>query len=208
MKRLSLLIILIPTAMLAVAAEPVGVATRAKAAAEQTKKSAVPAPRRKAVAVQSSVLSSDTLAALPAPGVLHPDLVPEGTSFISSCSWNESAGETCESKCPPIVINLPFGAKNASNRALADPGVVRVFDRNAGAFVGNYAFNGLPANGQYKPASVKRLIVRCHPPGQASVGAAPPPTHDIVVETQSPEVDKNNNSRPFHVGPNDELVLP
>jgi hypothetical protein len=160
------------------------------------------------VTAQSSLFSSAAMTALPSPGVLYPDLVPESTPFISACSWNEAAGETCESKCPPIVINLPFGTKNASNRALSSSGVVKVFDRQSGTFVGNYGFNGLPANGLYKPASVKRLLVRCHPPGQASVSPPPPPTHDVVVETAATEIDKNNNSMPFHVGPNDQLVLP
>jgi hypothetical protein len=194
--------------MLAAAAAEPGSVHKPRAASDRSAKTVQPIAGRKSVAVSSSVLSSDTLAALPAPGVLHPDLVPEGTAFVSSCSWNEAAGETCESKCPPIVINLPFGTKNVSNRALTSPGVIRVLDRSTGTFVANYAFNGLPANGLYKPASVKRLLVRCHPPGQASVGPAPPPTHDIVVETSAPEVSKNNNSRPFHVGPQDELVLP
>ncbi|MGQ0835562.1 MAG: hypothetical protein ACT4O5_11725 [Gammaproteobacteria bacterium] len=125
---------------------------------------------KKTVSASASIFSSDTLATLPAPGVLYPDLVPEGTPFSGSCSWNESAGETCASQCPPIVVNLPFGTKNASNRALNAPGIVKVFRRETGTFVGNYPFNGLPAKGLYKPVSVKRLIVRCHPPGQASSG--------------------------------------
>ena len=189
------------------AAEPVS-GDKVRPARDRSTKAVPPNSGKKSIAVSSSVLNSDALAALPAPGVLHPDLVPEGTPFMSSCSWNEAAGETCESKCPPIVINLPFGTRNVSNRALTNPGVVRVRDRGTGTFVANYAFNGLPANGTYKPASVKRLLVRCHPPGQVSVSPTPPPTHDIVVETAAPEVNKNNNSQPFHVGPQDQLVLP
>jgi hypothetical protein len=209
LKRLLLLLILIPTAMLAVAAEPVGVARRDAASAtgsERSNKTVPPAARKKTVTAQSSIFSATTLTALPAPGVLYPDLVPKSMSFVGSCDWNEAAGETCESKCPPTYVDLRFGTLNASNRALTGTGKVKVVAKASGQLLREYTFNGLASQAHFLPAAIRRQIVWCHT--GASVGPAPPPTHELIVETAANEVDKNNNKKDFHVGPNDQLVLP
>ena len=206
MKCLTLLVLLIATAIPASGAEPTATG-KGRPTADRTAKTVPPAPAgRKAITSSSSIFSSDTLAMLPAPGVLYPDLIPEGTPYVSSCTWNPSAGETCESKCPPIEINLPFGTKNASNRALNGQALVRIYQRPSGQLLKEYSFNGLAAQGRFMPASIKRLLVRC-PTGTSSQGT-PPATHDLVIETAASEVHKDNNAKPLHLLPNDQLVLP
>jgi hypothetical protein len=207
MKSLSLLVVLIPAAMLAAAAEPVGVDKRGPSAAtapERATKNASAAPRRRTATAQASILSTDTLAMLPAPGVLFPDLVPRGVRFVASCGWNEAAGETCETACPPTYADLAYGTRNASNRALSGAGKVKVFLKSTGALVREYPMNGLAAQGEFLPGKVRRKIVFCS--NTTSVGSPPPATHDLVVETAANEVSKNNNKSEFHVAPDEQLL--
>jgi hypothetical protein len=210
MKRLFAVVILVSAATLATAAEPVGVAKRDAASAsapERSTKAVSPAPpRKKSVTAQSSLFSVTALTALPAPGVLYPDLVPRSMSFLGSCTWNEAAGETCESKCPPTSVDLRFGTQNVSNRALTGTGKVKVVAKASGQLLREYTFDGLASQAQFLPAAIRRQIVWCHT--GTSVGPAPPPTHDLIVETAANEVDKNNNRKEFHVGPTDQLLLP
>jgi hypothetical protein len=207
MKHLSLLIVLVPAAMLAFAAEPVGVDKRGPSAAtapERSSKSAPVAARRRTATAQASILSTDTLAMLPAPGVLHPDLVPRGMMFAASCGWNEAVGETCESACPSTYADVRYGTRNASNRALSGAGKVKVFLKSTGALVREYPINGLAAQGEFLPGKVRRKIVFCHT--TSSVGPPPPATHELVVETAATEVSKNNNKSEFHVAPDEQLL--
>jgi hypothetical protein len=210
--RLGSLAILLAAAIAASAAEPItGSQARAPTEAGSRTPAQAPAaparrPGRQTLTTSShSILGSDTLAMAPSPYVLHPDLVPQGTPFVSSCSWSPAAGETCESECPPIEINLPFGTKNQSNRALTAPGTVKVFLRSSGQLLKEFPFDGLAARAHYMPASIKRLLVRCN--SGTSMGT-PTATHDVVIETAATEANKNNNTMQLHVGANDQLILP
>lgn len=208
MQRLCLLLILITTTMLAITAEPVGADKRGPSTATapvRARQVAPPAPGKKTVTAQSSLFNSEVMTAAASPGVYYPDLVPKGTAWAGSCGWDEAAGETCESKCPPEYVDLPFGTRNASNRALDGTGKVKVVAKATGQLLREYTFSGLPSHQSYMPGKIRKQIVWCHT-GTSVTQISP--THDLIVETAATEANKNNNNGQFYVGPDDQLILP
>jgi hypothetical protein len=167
-----------------------------------TRRSA-PAGGIKSSSTSSSVFTTNVQQALN-PQLLLPDLVPHSTSVLSVCNWNESQGETCESQCPPIQMTLPIGTKNVSQRPLS--GLVRIQVRTypAGGVVKDWTVTDVPGQGIKTPGWVKKTIVRCHPPGQASVGG-PPPNYSLVIQTSAAEASPNNNTITMYISPDSQI---
>ncbi len=177
----------------------------AYAAATDAPKGAKPgAARIKKVQTQYSPLAGNIATAAVNPVLITPDLVPHVGSFISSCSWNESQGETCESKCPPIEITLGLGTKNISQRPLSGPVAVKLLTHPAGAVQKNWNVTDVAGQGVKAPGWLKKTVVRCHPPGQASISQTPPNCR-LAIETGAAEADKNNNTRLLYIGPDTRI---
>lgn len=162
------------------------------------------AARIKKIQTQYSPLGNIATVAVN-PVLITPDLVPYVGSFISSCSWNESQGETCESKCPPIEITLGLGTKNISQRPLSGQVTVRLLHHPAGTVAKNWNVTDVAGQAVKAPGWLKRTLVRCHPPGQASISQPPPPNYRLAIDTGANEADKNNNTQLLYVGPDTRI---
>lgn len=179
--------------------------TVASAATDAAKGSKPGAARIKKIQTQYSPLTGSIATIAVNPVLTTPDLVPYVGSFISSCSWNESQGETCESKCPPIEITLGLGAKNISQRPLSGQVAVKLLNHPAGTAVKNWNITDMAGQAVKAPGWLKRTLVRCHPPGQASVSQTPPPNYRLAIDTGANEADKNNNTRLLYIGPDTRI---
>lgn len=159
-----------------------------------------PGPGTKSVSTEVSVLNPAIATVAVNPKVMLPDPIPAASSYISSCSWNESQGETCESQCPPVTVNFKLGTKNASSRRLTGLVTVRLLAHPSGSVVREWSVTDLAGSEIKMPGYFTRTIVRCHPPGQSTVSNTPP-NHNLVVQTDAAEADKNNNSRLIYIEP-------
>ncbi len=173
-------------------AEPVGQPQATGQAAQVTTKPG----GIKSASVNFSVLTSSVQAVNPL--LLLPDLVPTVFSAIASCDWNESLGETCESKCPPRDQAIPLGTKNISQRPLSGPVRIRVLAHPSGTVLRDWTVTDLPGNGTKTPGSIIKTWVFC---GEGGVSTYPEPNHKLVVETNANEADKNNNTKLMYIGP-------
>lgn len=163
-----------------------------------------PATRIKKIQTQYSPLAGNIATTAVNPVLITPDLVPHVGSFISSCSWNESQGETCESKCPPIEITLGLGTKNISQRPLSGPVAVKLLTHPAGTAAKSWNVTDVAGQAVKAPGWLKKTLVRCHPPGQASISQTPP-NYRLAIETGAAEADKNNNTRLLYIGPDTRI---
>jgi hypothetical protein len=163
------------------------------------------ASRIKKIQTQYSPLTGNIATTAVNPALITPDLVPYVGSFLSSCSWDESKGETCESKCPPIEITLGLGTKNISQRPLAGPVAVKLLAHPAGTVAKSWNVTDVAGQAVKAPGWLKKTLVRCHPPGQASVSQPPPPNYRLAIDTAANETDKNNNTRLLYIGPDTRI---
>jgi hypothetical protein len=168
----------------------------------------LPAPGSgtKSVATNYSALSPQLAAIAVRPQIVLPDLIPHAGSYISSCSWVESAGETCESECPPVTLHIPLGTRNISNRPLTGPVTIRLLDHPSGTVLRQWNTTDVPGAGTKMPGWYAKTIVRCHPPGEASVSTPPAPNRSLVVQTSATEADKNNNATLIYLDPSAPLA--
>lgn len=171
-------------------AEPVGQPQATGQAAQVTTKPG----GIKSSSINFSVLSSTMQAVNPL--LLLPDLVPTVANAIASCDWNESLGETCESKCPPREQTIPLGTKNISQRPLSGPVRIKVLAHPAGNVVREWTATDVAGNGYRMPGSIIKTWVFCG----GSVTQSPGPNHKLVVETNATEADKNNNTHLMYIG--------
>lgn len=174
------------------------------AASDAVKSGQPGAARIKKIQTQYSPLAGNIATTAVNPVLTTPDLVPYVGSFVSNCSWNESQGETCESKCPPIEITLGLGTKNISQRPLSGPVTVKLLHHPAGTVAKNWSVTDVAGQAVKAPGWLKKTLVRCHPPGQASVSQTVP-NYRLAIETGANEADKNNNTGLLYVGPDTRI---
>ena len=150
----------------------------------------------KSASVNFSVLTSSVQAVNPL--LLLPNLVPSVASAIASCDWNESLGETCESKCPPREVTLPLGTKNISQRPLSGPVRIKVLEHPSGNVVKDWTVTDVAGKGYKLPGWIKKTFVFCHEGSSVTFSQL---NHKLVVETNATEADKNNNTHLMYIGP-------
>jgi len=163
----------------------------------------LPAPGAgtKTVSTNYSVPSPNAAIVALNPQLLLPDLVASAGTVISSCSWNESQGETCESECPPLVINISLGTNNISSRPLSGLVKIKLLAHPSGSVQREWSVTDVAAGGGKAPGWFTKTIVRCNQDGQTTVSSAPQPNYNLVVQTEASEADKNNNSRLIYIAP-------